>query len=965
MRYINSKIRFSPSDLAKFLDSEFSSWMDRWYLEKQMGNHDQVVPEGFQKLGIESCQPDEEDEALKIIADKGIEHEKQFLESIPQSDVVTIPRGSNDICATLDALRAGPNVIFQAHLVHGQFGGFADFLMKVPGSSNLGDYHYEVADTKLAKSPKPYFIVQLCSYADLLEQIQGARPKSFEVILGTGDRERFETDRYFFYYQQLKQSFLDSQSDFNVDAPPHPGHYKSFGRWSEFAAAVLDATDHLSGVAKITRSQIKKLEAVGVQTMTSLATNELDYVPKLAEPTLRKLQQQARLQIESLEQERPLYEVIPTKEEQQGLGLEALPPASPNDVFFDMEGYPLVEGGLEYLFGATHFEFGKIQFADWWAHDEQQEKRAFEGFVDWAHARWKADRSMHIYHYADYEVSTLQRLMGNYATRESKVDDLLRNGVFVDLYAVLRQGVVVGTPSYSLKYIERLYMEQREGEVTTSGGSIVAYHRWLESGEAEDWQSSPMLREIRDYNEVDCVSTWKLAQWLRDVQQSYGIEFSGRQAEESFEEDRNRNSYNADAVVLADHLMAEVGRIDDDESARIQKLLAGLLEFHWREVKPVFWRKHAMSEMTDVELIDDQSCLGSLTRIDPKPQPIKRSFGYRYKFEPSQQTKLGFGSKCLFATNVSQRTEIVDFDPKAGTVQIKLGPSAPTAPPTLSLIPDEYVSSKPLADAVYRYVECWTNGRMASQAIDDLICRRTPKLAGHAGGPLVSFGADVSTATVDLIRRMEGTTLCIQGPPGTGKTYTAAKSIVQLLRDGKRIAVTANGHKAILNVLEEVQRQLEELGESFDVFKAGGSKKEATEIGCEWISQSKDVADRAKGSSCVVGGTAWVFSREELEANFDYLFIDEAGQFSLANVVATGGCASNIVLVGDQMQLASPVQGTHPGECGESALEYYLDGKPTIPPEFGVLLDQSWRMHPNICTFISDSIHKQRTSSCT
>ena len=215
---------------------------------------------------------------------------------------------------------------------------------------------------------------------------------------------------------------------------------------------------------------------------------------------------------------------------------------------------------------------------------------------------------------------------------------------------------------------------------------------------------------------------------------------------------------------------------------------------------------------------------------------------------------------------------------------------------------------------------------------------------------------------MDLIRRMDQATLCVQGPPGTGKTYTAARAIVQLLQDGKRIAVTANGHKAILNVLSEVQVQLDALGVSQNVYKAGGSKSDAEEIGCQWIGQSKAVVDHL-GGPCVVGGTAWVFSREELQGGFDYLFVDEAGQFSLANVVGTGCCAENIVLVGDQMQLASPIQGSHPGESGESALEYYLDGSATVPPEYGVLLNQTWRMQPSLCGFVSDAIYESRLGS--
>ena len=227
MQYINNEIRFSPSDLTKFMESEYSSWMDRWHLERKAGNHSQAAPQGFEDAGIERCEPDDCSEELEIIASKGIEHEKQFLKSLPSDDVTEIASGSNTIQATHDALNQGPNVIFQAHLVHDRFGGYADFLMRVEGDSDLGDYHYEVADTKLARSPKPYFIIQLCCYADMLEAIQGLRPANFEVVLGTNERVRFKTDKFFFYYQSLKKSFLEFQDNFDLNSPPHPGMAKS------------------------------------------------------------------------------------------------------------------------------------------------------------------------------------------------------------------------------------------------------------------------------------------------------------------------------------------------------------------------------------------------------------------------------------------------------------------------------------------------------------------------------------------------------------------------------------------------------------------------------------------------------------------------------------------------------------------------------------------------------------------
>ncbi|WP_231742729.1 TM0106 family RecB-like putative nuclease [Polystyrenella longa] len=793
--------------------------------------------------------------------------------------------------------------------------------------------------------------------------MQGVRPEGFVVVLGTGERVRFRTNQFLHYYRQLKQSFLKFQNRFNAQSFPDPGASRNYGRWNTFAEQVLDAADHLTRVANITRSQITKLEAAGLQTLTELATSPLEEVPEIPRPTFIRLRKQAQLQVDSHRLLRPLYEVQLSPDNQPQHGLALLPPASPLDIFFDIEGYPHREGGLEYLLGATHLEQDELKFADWWAHDDPQEKKAFERFIDWTHDRWKTDSGMHIYHYAPYEVTAMRRLMGKYATREREVDDLLRNQVFIDLYKIVRQGLIVGTPSYSLKDIEHLYMDNREGEVTTAGGSVVAYHQWLESGQSQDWRESEILEEIRDYNKVDCDSTWLLANWLREIQRKAGIAYAGSDGL-GISEKNNDSDLTHPTQQLAEHLLDEVesGKVTDEEKSRVQQLLTWLLEFHWREDKPVFWRMFDWHEKSESELIDEFDCLGGLQRTSKPETPIKRSHLFEYQYAPDQNTKLHVGSKCFFSHDLTIRTVIEHLDSEKGLVEIKLGPSVTEVPETLCLIPDEHVSSTTLAKAVFRYVEAWSKGTVLSRAVDDLLHRRPPRIKGHLSGPILTEETDLVPAVIATISRLDQSVLCIQGPPGTGKTYTAAQAILQLLKENKKVAVTANSHKAILNVLRAVHEAVTAAGEDFPLFKVRGE-------GDDWlinsgritpISSSGEAAAVVKDGAMVMGGTAWVFSRPELEGVFDFLFIDEAGQFSLANVVATGLAAKNMVLIGDQMQLAQPIQGTHPGDSGKSALEYLLGEHATIPSDLGIFLSQIWRMHPHICDFISEAVYEHR-----
>ena len=112
-------------------------------------------------------------------------------------------------------MQSGASAIYQARLEGGEFAGYADFLLRVDGSSQFGPYEYEVWDTKLARSAKPYFVIQLCCYAEMIEAIQGCLPTHIGVVLGNGKREKFLTADYIFYYRAVKRAFLEQQDTFD------------------------------------------------------------------------------------------------------------------------------------------------------------------------------------------------------------------------------------------------------------------------------------------------------------------------------------------------------------------------------------------------------------------------------------------------------------------------------------------------------------------------------------------------------------------------------------------------------------------------------------------------------------------------------------------------------------------------------------------------------------------------------
>jgi predicted RecB family nuclease len=950
---IDGKLLFSPTDLARYMDNPYIAWMNRFHLEHPG-----------------QLTPDEDTEQDELIQRRGLEHEDQYLRLLQEQgrDICEIPSSPNSKELTLEAMKSGREIIYQAAISTGEFAGFADFLVRVDEPSTLGDHHYQAWDTKLSLKAKPHFIIQLCCYSEMLESIQGRRPQEFWVVLGDGTSKRFRTDDFIFFYLQIREAFLDQQREFDPDNPPDPKWLGSNGRWESIAQKWLQERDHLSLVANIRTDQIKKLKGVGIETIQGLVDSDLHRVIKMQESTFTNLKAQAGLQVASRGLEVPKWEVIEPDPDNPQKGLALLPPASELDVAFDFEGFPLVDGGLEYLWGATHCEAGEIVFTDWWAHDDVQERVTFEGFIDWVCERRERDRGMHVYHYGAYEITALRRLMGKFGTREYELDDLLRHGVFVDLLTVVRQGLRIGEPSYSLKYVEHVYRGRREGGVETAGESIVAYQRWLESQDGPDWRTSEILRQIRDYNRDDCESTWELAAWLRERQCETDIPWFSSVAEEDREKEEPKER--TPAALLAEKLLAEIpeDRSEDPQRWRIHELLAWLLEFHWRESKPVWWALFDRHEKIEDELIEDMDCLGGLERADTSSRQVKRSQEFDYDFDPDQDTKIHEGQHCYFAHDISTKVQVTALDRSEGSVTIKAGPkvlakladNGGETPQRLSLIPDEYVSAAKIAESIERTVTRYAETGEMPPALRDLLGRSRPRIRGNPHGPIIADETDPLRGATDAAMNMEASTLCFQGPPGSGKTYTAAHIITALLRAGKRIAVSAPTHRAINNLLVKVDEIAEESGVTFTGLKVNsrGEDEEITRCKCvRGISSTAAVFDQ---SPQLVGGTAWVFSDPRAVDQFDHLFVDEAGQMSLANVVGMAPCTDNIILMGDQMQLGQVIQGSHPGESGLSALEYLLQDHATIPPDLGIFLGTTWRLHPDICKFISEAVYEGR-----
>jgi len=348
MRRYHDRLLFSASDLVNFLGCRHATFLDRRQL-------DDPAPVA------------EDDAYTKLLQEKGFEHERALRERLQTQgrQIVEIaPGGSlNDRTArTADAMREGVEVIYQGALLSDAWHGYADFLVRVDGDSRLGSYHYEPLDTKLAHSAKPKHVIQLAVYADLLTAVQGRPPERLHVQLGTGTTISLRTADVSYYFVHARgrfESFVQQLPPQSVGAPCRAC---DLCRWRERCEAEWMAADHLTQVARISSAQIEKLNSAGIRTVAELAmVGAQSTIPGMRREVLERLSAQARLQADKRSTGANRVEVLPVD---PGRGFERMPKTDEGDLFFDMEGDPLVDGGLEYLFGFAYRSGVSIGFQD-------------------------------------------------------------------------------------------------------------------------------------------------------------------------------------------------------------------------------------------------------------------------------------------------------------------------------------------------------------------------------------------------------------------------------------------------------------------------------------------------------------------------------------------------------------------------------------------------------------------------
>ncbi len=856
---------------------------------------------------------------------------------------------------------------------------------------------YEVCDAKLARSAKAKAVLQSIFYSRLLQETTGVEPLNVHLELGNRERATFRVKDFAAYERQIAHlfgQFIAEEPAFPPsDTYPEPVEQCAVCRWRSACVQRRRDDDDLSLIAGFTTKQRKGLKEIGISTRRGFAA--LDEPPKMnrvGSRALAKSHRQARIQVQGEDQGQPLWEFLDPERDRDGelvpdRGLLALPEPAEGDLFFDIEGarYYSEDGkefGLQYLFGIVDSsdldEHGKPRYQAFWAFDRGGEREAFEKVIDLISERLARYPDAHVYHYNHYEPTALdhlaelhitredvvRRLMGRFATKEDEVDNLLRRRIFVDLYRVVRQGLLASVESYSIKRLEPFYGFKRAVELADVNERVVAFDLALDLGEAEDDAETKSI--IQGYNEDDCRSTLELRTWLEarreDFVRHLGVELP-RPVPPEVPEDKT----DPEVKRLRDALLDGVPDEDRSDIDQARALLADLLEFHRRDDKPKWWNYFHLRELKAEELLEEAGGISGLEFVGTGGR-VRNSTLYMYRFLPQEH---GFKPGVSVEDPLNnEKWKIEDIDDAAGVLAIPRSRQREDLSHPFTLIEGqpEYRSEThkrsllDLADKALAADDSWPRS-----AAFDLLLRRRPKDGGSGEESLRVVGEGALEAGRRLALAIRDSYLPIQGPPGTGKTYTAACQIVDLVRSGKKVGVTAMSHSVICNVLDEVAEVANREGIRVRIGQKPDSEKKfvndhARDAGLILKNNAGIRAALDSNEVDVVGGTTWVWTHSVMESAVDVLVVDEAGQMPLADVLACARCARTVILLGDPMQLRQPSQGAHPPGADATALEHVLGGGETMPEHVGLFIEKTRRMHPDIYAFTSEIFYGDRLS---
>ena len=905
----------------------------------------------------------------QLLVDKGLQHEADCLAEYRARglEVFEVPeRRDGEHFATWverigNPFTSNPDVVYQMPFLHNGVRGIADFLVRVedphPDFSN-----YEPVDAKLARSEgKPGHVLQLCFYADALEALAGRRPRQLHLWLGSGVTESLTAAEFLPYWHRLHSQLALLLEDETpaADTVPEPCTHCDFCEFQDHCTAVWRSEDSLTFVAGIRSADRILIEAAGIETLGHLAGQE-GPIEGIRTERQRILVDQAELQVRTrMDEERPPpYEVIPPSEDPVwGHGFDLLPEPDDGDVFLDFEGDPFwrADVGLFFLFGLIgRSETGAWEYQMFWSHDRDEEASSTQQLIEYFEQRRKAFPGMHVYHYNHTERSSLERLTADHGVSEAHLGHLIETGLFVDLQPVVRNSIQIGIESYGLKHLERVTGYDRGHDIDRGSGAVIEYEKFMVDRDAD------RLEGIAAYNEDDVRSTLVLRDWLVSLRPD---DLAWRSTE--FEPEEESPEFDARVEALQSF---------GPESA--EHLLADLLGYWWRERRAHTAPLAAKTTQDTARLLDDPEAIAGLSFQGMVPRTGKNDKvlageGARFTW-PEQELAAEFdsgGSTSVLFSSPDGPTRVVSVD-RIDRDQQEVILNWTEKVQDLGVVPtvvvrDDWVYAKAKRDALNDLAD-----RVIAPEVDgppnevsmELLRRALPRFDGD-NGPAGGVFTDDVEAICSWAVHLEHSYVAIQGPPGTGKTFRGAHIVHALVSAGKRVGITAMSHSAIDNLLSEVVTVFADKGDSH-LLKCIRKNKKPADGGLAGVTYRDANPPCASNQYNLVAGTTWLFAGEVMrDAPVDVLIVDEAGQLALADALAASRSATNLILLGDPLQLAHVSKASHPGRAGLSVLEHVMGDDATVPPDRGVFLEETRRMHPDVCRFISDEIYGGRLRS--
>lgn len=954
MEYLQGSIRLSATDVANHLSCKHLTTLDMLFAKREIAAPDWANPD------------------LKVLQQLGLEHEKAYVQSLRDKglSVEDIAQGPTSREATIAAMTKGVHAIVQANLSDGEWLGRADVLLRVEKPSALGGWSYEAVDCKLSRTTKAETILQLCVYSELLAETQGLEPELLHVVRPyvEYEPESYRVSQFSAYYRFVKRSLKRMVDSGTANTYPEVVPHCDVCRWWKHCDQQLRKDDSLSFVHGASRLQRKELAVQNIVTLKALAELPLPIPFKPSKGGLdgfKRIREQARIQLEARISNQPKWEQLSLE---TGRGLYKLPNPTPGDIFFDFEGDPYTgEDGIEYLFGVlSAVEEGNPTYECKWSLDRPSEKSAFEWFINLVIKRLDKFPELHIFHFGSYEPSAIKRLVLRYATKELEVDRLLRGDVFVDLHTIFKEAILAGVEQYSLKDLEQFCRYQRKVSLADARTALRTVQHLLQLGATSNL-SVPTSEIVAAYNEDDCRSTKQLRDWLEGIRED-AIK-AGKTIDRPAKVDGSPSekgvAHHKRVAELFDAFTRDIPVDPEDRNQQQNAFwaLAHLLDWYRREDKVKWWEFFYLAALGEDDLYLERSAISGMSFVTrlPKASSREKVATDQYQFPP-QECSIRSGDK-LFTQDGEKFGDVISIDPLAGTVTVKKPLKVTALHPTCAFAHADFPTTDQ-AEAILKLGE-WILKNGINQpgeyrAARDLLLRNPPRL--KQGATIQS--AELSMQSIcEVGLALDHSTLPIQGPPGSGKTFTAANMICALVRAGKKVGITAISHKVIRKLLDDV---VTISGQSAIAgVKCGHRNKTSSTSGAVLEFDNNDEALQAlqAGTVNVLGGTSFVWSKEDFRAALDVLVVDEAGQMALAGVLACSAATQNIILLGDPQQLEQPSRGSHPEGSDVSALGHVLGQSKTIDPKQGIFLAQTRRLHPDLCKFTSEVFYESRLVS--